>query len=593
MPKNHRTHPPGPGSHLDLAALRAQVDRDRLTRHLERCAGIRRDTGGPGEEQMISYIVDTLEGDGIPVHMHDFDAYLSYPRNAVLEVVAPEQRQLTCITHAFARSSGPGGLIGKVKAVASNEIHRAAGRIALVEGLAMPITVLEASRVGALGVIFINADWYLHNMIVTTIWGGAPTPEQIERLPAVPVVSIAQKDGRYLHELLARGPVDVRLGSRVDTGWYPSKLPEVVVPGRGEDPAFVLTGGHYCAWEVGITDNSTGVAVLLELARVLWQQRERLQRSVRIAWWPGHSHGRYAGSTWYADTFFDELAHHAVAYHNIDSPGVRGASKYILRHTTAELEAFGRQTIEQFTAQRDPEVHRPSRSADQSFLANGVPSCSLYSFLPDDHPDRKPWTGGCAGAWWWHTEHDTLDKADPEVLTADCQLSLAFVAAMADRPLLPYDIEAACNEIAAFVRETDDLAGEHLSLAATVTRAEHLLHLAGHLRDLDGVTAAEHRQRINAGLLRLTRLLLPLVYTRDGRYQHEAANVTPIMRTQLSSLFPGLNPARRLGELGDRNAYGFLLTDLRRQRNRFDDRLAEASNEIAHLLEELGLDRAS
>ena len=63
----------------------------------------------------------------------------------------------------------------------------------------------------------------------------------------------------------------------------------------------MLVHGHYDCWEVGVGDNATGDATLLELARVLWVIARRLRRSVKLAWWPGHSTGRYAGSTWFAD----------------------------------------------------------------------------------------------------------------------------------------------------------------------------------------------------------------------------------------------------------------------------------------------------
>ena len=425
----------------------AAVERSRLSRHLDVSAGIRRDTGGPGEDQMVDYIVRMLQADGVPVTVHEFDAFLSYPRSAVVEVLAPERFEIRALTHSFAAPTGPNGRQGSLTYVPDKDMRKGAGRIALVDGVAMPIEVLHASRESVSALIFSNPDWYLHNMIITTVWGGAPTPEQVERLPNVPVLSISHEDGERLKELVSRGPVEIRVRTQVDTGWYRVKLPEVRIPAASGSEDFVLVGAHYCSWEVGTTDNSTGVAALLEMARVLWQQRDRLERSVRVAWWPGHSHGRYAGSTWYADTFFRDLADHCIAYHNIDSPGVKNATKYILRHTSPEIEAFGRTAIETLTEQRDPEVHRPSRAADQSFLANGIPSCSLYSFLPDGHPDRKPWTGGCAGAWWWHTEHDTRDKADDAILEKDVRLSLGFVVGLANRPIHPFDFQNLAGEI--------------------------------------------------------------------------------------------------------------------------------------------------
>ena len=61
---------------------------------------------------------------------------------------------------------------------------------------------------------------------------------------------------------------------------------------------------------------------------MLWANRDKLKRSVRIAWWPGHSTGRYAGSTWFADAFAIDLDENCVAQVNCDSPGCRWATLF-------------------------------------------------------------------------------------------------------------------------------------------------------------------------------------------------------------------------------------------------------------------------
>ena len=560
----------------ELTKVLDTINRETLSNHLDFCSTVRRDTGGPGEEEMVQYIVDTLDQNGVPVTVHEFDAFLSYPRHAVLEVLSPEPITFRCLTHSFATSTGANGLTGSLTYLPDKNMKHGAGRITLVDGLAMPIEVLDASKAGVQALIFANADWYHHNMIVTTIWGGSPTPDQVERLPSIPVVSISNEDGEKLKALLEKGPVEVKLTTEVETGWHRVKLPEVIIPGTGDTDDFILVGGHYCSWEVGVTDNSTGIATLLELARTLWQARGQLQRSVRIAWWPGHSHGRYAGSTWYADTFFEDLADNCVMYHNIDSPGVKGATKYILRHTSAEIEAFGRQAIESHTEQRDPEVHRPSRAADQSFLANGIPACSLYSFLPDDHPDRKPWTGGCAGAWWWHTEHDTRDKADEAILEKDARLSLSFVMGLANAQVIPFDFHHAAVEIREFLNEVAEAAGEHLDLRRTIELAESFTKASEGLNTALAAHGKDDPERANQVLHDLARLIVPLVYTTEGRYTHEAADITPMMSTHKASMYPGINRAFGLAELAGSPDYGFLKTTLHRQINRFNETLAAA-----------------
>ena len=67
-----------------------------------------------------------------------------------------------------------------------------------------------------------------------------------------------------------------------------------------------------------IADTAGSDASILEMARVLQAQQSRLERGVRFAWWPGHSFGRYAGSTWYVDRFWADLDQHCVAYTNLD-----------------------------------------------------------------------------------------------------------------------------------------------------------------------------------------------------------------------------------------------------------------------------------
>ena len=497
------------------------VDRGRLERHVDWFSQVRRDTAGPGEDRAAEYIAGELRAAGVPVTVHEFDAFLSYPIRATLEVLEPERRQFRCLTHSFARATGPDGLIADLIALEDGALHRGAGRAALLDGLATPVTVLRASKAGCTAVIFANQDVMLHNMIVTTIWG-TPGLEQLERLPSVPVVTVNKADGEALKRLLAQGRgVRVRIVTEVKTGWFRSKLPEARIPGTEEPERFVLVGGHSCAWEVGTTDNATGDACLIELARILWANRSALKRSVRLCWWPGHSHGRYSGSTWYADSFFTDLAEGCLAYHNIDSPGVKGATKYIARHTTAEAQRFCRDVIRRVTGQAEAPIHRPSRAADQSFLANGVPAFSTYPFLPDDHPDRRPWTGGSANAWWWHSEFDTRDKADLDILTLDAKVSLTAVMELANAEVLPFDHVDTVQEIQGFLGALQEKAGGHLDLTPATEAAGRFLAAAAALRGAAAEARGPAVRAVNDALMRLSRILNPVIYSTSGRFHHD------------------------------------------------------------------------
>jgi hypothetical protein len=564
-----------------IQSLHTTIDRDRLQSHLEWFAGVRRDTGGPGEVAAAEYISRILQESGVEVRVHEFDAFLSYPREASLLIAGSgqqEQQEYDCVTHSFTRSTPPGGLTGEITYLPDGDLSGAAGKIILIDGLCTPITVLEASKAGVRGIVFANQGDVVHNMIATTIWG-TPSADQLDRLPTLSAVSISRPDADRLKVRLAEGPVTVRMHALVETGWYESILPEAIIPGTGPDAEeFILAGAHYCSWEYGITDNSTGVACLLELARALQANRDGLRRSVRLGFWPGHSHGRYSGSTWYADNFFHELADNCVAYHNIDSPGVRDATTYVARHTTAEIEGFCSDLINSMTGQADPPVHRPSRAADQSFLAHGIPAFSTYPFLPEGHPERKSWTGGCANAWWWHSSADTLDKADVDILTLDTRISATGIVRLANAEILPLDPNSAAREIleyaTAFAAETDG----HLDSARFVAAAETLLAASEELMQFaQSGLSAQQRTQLNRTLMSLSRALLPVTYSKGGRHTHDPAEWSPVMHNTPSSLFPGLTTGLNLKALEGEDLYGFVRTGTVRQLNRAVDALNDAS----------------
>ncbi|HLJ59599.1 MAG TPA: M28 family peptidase [bacterium] len=557
------------------------VRADRLQQSLEWFATVRRDTGGPGEARAAAYIADQLRGTGVPVTVHEFDAYLSYPIRATLHVLEPEPMQLRCLTHSFGRSTGPDGIVADLTYLADGNLARGAGEAALIDGLATPVTIMRATRAGCAAVIFANQDRVIHNMIGTTIWG-TPGLDQLDRLPHVPVVSVNKESGDALKRLLGGGArVRAKITTEVTTGWTPALLPEARIPGVDEPELFVLVGAHYCSWDVGITDNATGDACLIEMAKVLWEHRAGLKRSVRLCWWPGHSHGRYAGSTWYADQFFQDIADHCLAYHNIDSPGVRGATKYVARHTTAEVERFCRGVIERVTGQANAPIHRPSRAADQSFLANGVPAFSTYPFLPDGHPDQRPWTGGAANAWWWHTEFDTLDKADVEILALDTRVSLTAIVELANAPVLPISHVDGANEIRRVLTAIAEKTGTHLDLSRVHAEAEVFAAAAARLEDAAAsARSAAARRPLNESLIRISRILTSVVYSQGGRFQHDPAEWSPIMRATTQSTLAALGQAAGLPQLHGQATYGFLRAQVTREANRVASALRDATREV-------------
>ncbi len=328
---------------------------------------------------------------------------------------------------------------------------------------------------------------------------------------------------------------------------------------------------------------------MLELARILWQHRAQLRRGVRICWWPGHSHGRYSGSTWYADTFFADLAENCLAYHNIDSPGVRGATRYVARHTSAETQRFCRAIIEGQTGQQEVEVHRPNRAADQAFLANGVPSFSTYPLLPLDHPDRWTWTGGSANAWWWHSEHDTLDKADAGILALDTRISLTAILELVNAEILPFEHVSTAREIRGVTADLQGKVGDHLDLGPVEGEGQRLSAVALALEETRERVAGDAAgvEVLNATIMRVSRALNPVLYSQSGRFRHDPADWLPSMKNSAGQVLPGLSQAVALPRLAGGFEYGFLRAQMVRERNRLVSALREAVRIAEDALEAL------
>jgi hypothetical protein len=589
------------------ARLRRAASPRHLQAHLKRFSTWSRDTGGPDERAAVDYITETLRRQGIAVQVHEFRGFVSLPGEATLEVLAPERMTIPCRPRSFGANTPADGLEGELVFVGSLEEDRSKmifartgderdfdgvdtrGKVVL--GTAGgPDGVKRATEHGATAYIHMwpSGEDAIHEMIVTNIWG-TPTPESIGRLPTIPALSIKKADGERLRQLMGRGPVRLRIHARAQTGWRTLPVTVADIPGR--DPEFLLVGAHIDSWYEGITDNATGDACLLEMARVLHRHGRRLRRGVRLAWWPGHSHGRYAGSTWYADFAFDDLRCHALGYLNIDSPGVRDTTIFDCRYNMGEVEDLMKATVPEVTGQ-SPNIRRPFKAGDQSFWGIGLPSLGAFRMLPLDHPDRAT-VGGCGAGWWWHSPADTLDKADARILAADTGLYLTITARLVLPAVLPFNFVPAAGDFIGLLRELHQAGRGTLPLEDLLRKAERLRDLAttleearvrlaaaGAVRRAIGKAGARIA-RLNRGLMALSRILNPVLYTVQGPYDHDPALQLPML--------PGLQGIRRLAALTpESDDYGFLRTRLVRERNRVADALEQAAEHVEVLLAHVG-----
>jgi Peptidase family M28 len=546
------------------AELAAAVSADTLMSHVRTIGAWERESGSPGEAQAFDYIERTLKSYGVEVERREIEAYISLPLEG--RVRLDDGAVVLGLTHSFSASAE--SLEAEVVDAGDgrpDELARAAGKIALVRGLASPGKAWAAQQAGTLGQIFVVMD-HLHNMIVTTIWG-TPSPETAWRIPSAPCLSILGADGERLRERLARGPLRVRLTTRVRTGWIP--IPHLVgeLTGRHED-RFVLFSGHVDSWHYGAMDNGTANATMLEVARLLASRRDALRRGIRFAFWSGHSHGRYAGSAWYADHAWRELHQRCVLHLNVDSTGARGASDYSVLHATEDAQRFAERVVADVTGQAS-RGRRFSRAGDQSFWGAGVPSAFMsLSGLPKQDTElsraMERLVGSAGFPWWWHTTEDTIDKIDPDVLALDTKVYVASALRWLNAPVLPLDHARAAQSLVAELETLQAASGARFDLGPALEAA---LALRDRLERVTTMLASVGRsapatlEAVNRGLMRLSRVLVPLAYTSGDRFTHDLALPIPPLA--------GLQRARELAKLDpDGDASKFARAALVRERNR-------------------------
>lgn len=555
---------------------------------IERFAVLVRESGSIDERAASHFIVSRLEVLGVPCDLYEPDLYLSIPRSASVRL---EDDELAAKTPSFSASTGPEGLSAQPVHIPATppedsselfedaheeEVPDVAGKIVVTEGYPMPVSVARFEAAGAVGQLYINPGPRIHWGICTPVWG-APGEAQLAEKPTTPVAAINRPDGDRVIAAIEQGVEEITIRTELDEGWFSCPLPVARIDGEEKD--FVLVHGHYDSWDIGIGDNAVGDATLLELARVLHENREGLRRSVRIAWWPGHSTGRYAGSTWYADNFALDLHRHCVAAVNIDSPGCRGATDYDEVAWMAETGEVARSSI-QAVAGVEPTRQRPLRAGDYSFNHLGISSFyMLMSNIPQAERERLGFypVGGCGGNIAWHTEKDRIDIADRDNLERDLRVYLTAIGRFATDEILPLDFRETAAELDTALREYEPNAHKRFDISAIRSGLDAVTErlAAFYTRIEDGeIDPLE----ANDLLLRLGRILVPLGYTERARFEQDPATPrTPIPRLAGIHELPAL-----MEEESDR--LPFVLTDLRRGANEVAQRLSEA----VWLLDRLG-----
>jgi aminopeptidase YwaD len=351
-----------------------------------------RPAGSAAYDQAVQYAADQLRQWGYQPSLQSFPVQTYDDRGSQIDVTsATPSVHMAAATLTYSM----GGQIeaplvaagqGQASDLASVDVR---GKIALVQRgtLRFSDKVANAAAAGAVGVV-------VYNDAAGSIQGSLVAPE------AVPAATISGDSGQQLLDLLAAGPVTLRLA--VDAATEQRSATNVVadLPASRPDAGVVVFGAHLDTVPAGpgANDNGSGSAVVLELAHQL-AQRNPAERTVtvRFALFGAEELGLF-GSRFYVQNLSDAERHAILGDINLDMVGVGTAWRF---GGTEDLvqRAVGAATD---IGQRAVPLRGPlSSSSDHaSFLEAGIPAVFLYR---SDDPN-------------YHTANDRAELVDPDAL---------------------------------------------------------------------------------------------------------------------------------------------------------------------------------
>lgn len=487
------------------------------------------------------YVVEVLNSYGLDAGLQEFETYDSdigtsfvalYNENGdvikslpCLHIEPTPEEGIT----ADLVDVGPGGL----EDYADKDVR---GKIVLAEVSYAPATP-EKARIaaskGAIGIVLMNwgedDSTYIPWRALKAVWGN-PTPESWHDIPRLFGVSISRADGIALRKKMQIDTVSLYVRATATRVWRNLSQPLGWLHAPSSSPErdqFVIVSGHIDSWNPGVTDNITGMAVMMEVARFLAEKRESLRRSVVFCFWNGHEVAEAAGSTYFVDSHWEQINRNAVAYFNIDSVGMKGTTEFHI-NSCPELAAFSVKLSEAVYADKLPQkITNLRRVGDQSFFGVGVSAVTgRHSYGADV---VKAQNGATLG-WYNHTEFDTIEVMDPDALAEDLDWCARYVNELVTLPVLPQRFLPRAMDM----MERFKLATSHENSPKDLTIILECLdkltrNVSWFDNYLNGISQSDSLcQYANRLILRLSRLLTFPTASASGRYGQDSYGISTL-----------------------------------------------------------------
>ncbi|MBS0374015.1 MAG: M20/M25/M40 family metallo-hydrolase [Proteobacteria bacterium] len=364
-----------------------------------------------------------------------------------------------------------------------------------------PAQISEAAHRGALAVLFYGhpgATDHPDALRQDSMWGH-------DRIAAV---AVSQRTGEALRRRLGAGPVEVALENRADVEDGISLNVVATLRGSELPDEWVMVAAHYDRWFAGATDNVSGVASVLEIARAVRASGLRPRRSMLFVMMGSEEAGlEDPERDWLAGSHafvvqHPEVMRAAALLFNIDLLGWTSPKATLV--STPDMAAAAATAIADLGYAGAVETRTTFGSVTDAWnfaLLGGAATHHVERFTPD----------------YFSIYHTPVDDYRPERfarLGDDLHLLTLSLWRAANAPRLPASLAALA---ASLDMDLAAMAAQWPDLPVGPTRAA-----AAALRDaagaVEGRRGAAWDEATNRTLMSTRHSLLPWLYADDGEF---------------------------------------------------------------------------
>jgi Zn-dependent M28 family amino/carboxypeptidase len=367
----------------------------------------------------------------------------------------------------------------------------------------------------------------------------------------VPLASISKAEGQQLQTALKKGPVEISLENRIDSGDGISHNVIGTITGTEFPDEWIILSAHYDRWWQSAQDNCVSVAAMLEIARVLTSSNYRPRRSIMFLATGGEEAGLEAteedwlAGSWAFTAAHPEIMRRLVYDFNMDLVG--WTSDRGILATTPDMVSAEARLLEDLGLS----AHVTARAG-----LNNVTDAWSFGIVGGGGAGILSWTGvfGLNGearsepnqyAQYYHTQLDLYHAEDYKNLPQHLRLGLLSVLRTDQNIHVPMQF----SEVASWAQqalEADSMRLPDVSFDSALSALSDFRKEAARVEAArSGIRTASQAHVLNLWLMRTRKDLMPWLF---GQGQ------SGLRTSGYANMLAALSAARAAADKGDKDA---------------------------------------